>query len=117
MVNAIEERIYKLRDRAIGYYTGEVTGPHQAAEASHLKHEIQSIVAAVSLLKLRHPKQYELSREPMIELRKAFTGGHFESSERRSVTHDSLVVQALWLTSSALVEYLREQFELAHRYF
>lgn len=117
MVNSIEKRVCDLRDRAVAYYTGETVGAHQAAEASHIKHEIQSIVAAVSLLTIRHTTHYADSRGPLIELRKAFTGGLFESGQRESVTHDSPIIQGLWLTSSALAEWVRERFELSHRYF
>lgn len=112
MIVALEARIKAIRDRAIAYYTNarsETSGDDE----SHLKHEMQSIVAAVALLRYRKPKHYKLDHQVM-ELRKAVTGSPFEHGDRAKLAHNDIVVHSLWLQSDALIDGLKEEFEKAN---
>ena len=113
MVSRLAERIMELRERATAYYMDENAGTSQLA-ATHIKTEIQSIVAAIGILRARAPKRYDLQSE-IIVLRAAMTGGTFESQARLKVSSDDRVVREIQWATEQLVVALHLAFEAANK--
>jgi hypothetical protein len=113
-VEDIAKRIEAIRDRSIAYYTGSPDAPERSVNQALLKYELQSLASWIQLLRARKPQCYDLDSEK-IALRKAVTGGDFESTQRAPVAPDDPVVQALWYYSDRFIVELHEEFEKANK--
>ena len=113
-VEDIVKRIVSIRDKSIAYYTNGSNAPDQLATQALLKYELQSLASWVNVLRARKPKYYDLDSE-QIALRKAVTGGEFESAKRAPAAPNEPVVQELWYCSDRFMVALHEEFEKANK--
>jgi hypothetical protein len=112
-VRVLEARVCKLRDLAIEYYTGDTPqATASAVKGSHIRYEIQSLSAAIRMLRGRR-EVYDVDSE-MKALRRAITGGQFDSAERAKVAHHDPQVQEVCLEADRLIEELWSEFRKAH---
>lgn len=113
-VEDINKRIASIRDKSIAYYTNGSDAADQLAVQALLRYELQSLASWVKVLRARKPKYYDLDSE-LIALRKAVTGGEFESARRAPAAPNGPVVQDLWYCSDCFMVALREEFEKANK--
>lgn len=111
-VRTLAKRVAALRDLAIQFFTEHDQHDSRASE-SHIKFELKSIAAELAMLQKRNPKAFDLTSE-MVSLRRAITGGSFDSRSRTKVPHDHDVVKTIWLAAGRMLEELTSEFYRAY---
>ena len=114
LVGDVAKRIEGVRDKAIAYYTATSDSAEHAGDQWRLKYEIKSLASRIEFLRARRPEHYDLESE-LISLRKAVTGGEFESANRSPVTLGAPVIQDVWGSADRFVIALHEEFEKANK--
>lgn len=111
-INDIGERVAALRAHGVAYYTSSRDETTVAVEST-MKHELQALASRLRVLRRRHDVLYNV--EPAyIYVRKALTGGTFESATRQRLPHGDVVLQEIWFRCDQLVICLRDAFESVH---
>jgi hypothetical protein len=115
-IAAIEKRVGELRSRVVKYFTTSPDSDQAGADAAFIRFELQSLIAAIGVLREGSPKHYDLSSETMY-MRQCITADPFDSATRQALKDSDVRVQSVWLACDQLTTELRKCCARAHRLF
>jgi hypothetical protein len=128
IVADIIARIVEVRDDAIAYYTTGAGKPENETEQAQLRYKIMAIASRITWLGARKrkwvtskvgalrsqpPHYYDLESE-LIDLRRAVTGGEFDSPARKAVSPSALLIHTVWSSSDQLIGVLQKAHDEAN---